>query len=258
MLNKKEQRKFIQKRGANIVGHLAAFSREQDPESLHQLRVEIKKLKGFLALSAHCTGKQKLTKESKQVFKQAGAIRTAQLNLEFIQQYRLKDARFKKEQESIVLGQSREFSASAKKYSKTIRKNITSIADNLKPIHDKCIEGWYKESLRDLKKVFLALNIEELHEGRKTIKNLLHVHGMLHKSLLHSLNLNIEYLEKLQEAVGKWHDVVDSYDMLVKAKSRNKKVLPVFEKEISASLEVVKKMAADFPSLTKLKAPRRK
>jgi CHAD domain-containing protein len=258
MLNRKEQLKFIHKRRDNILHHLTAFGRERDAESLHQLRVEVKKLKGFLALSAHCTGKRKLTGEAKQVFRQAGTIRTAQLNLEFIKQYGLKDARFKREQEAIVIDQSQEFCASVKDSAKVIRKNIKAVAHKIKAMHNKCIEDWYKKSLRNLKTVFVAFDPAELHEGRKVIKNLLHVHSLLNRSLVDSLKLNVEYFEQLQEVVGKWHDVAASYEMLMREKSKNKKVIAIFEKEMGTSLSEVKKLAVDFGTMSRLKAAKKK
>ncbi|MEO6722154.1 MAG: CHAD domain-containing protein [Ferruginibacter sp.] len=256
MLKKKEQEKFLHKRGDNMMRHLREFKKLQDPESLHQLRVEVKKLKGFFALAGHCTAKQKLTAEAKQVFKQAGVIRTAQLNLEFIEQYHLQSRQFKSEQESVVLIQSREFSSAATAYRKSIQKNINGIAKKIKPIHEKCIVAWYKKNIATLKQVFEKFDTSELHEGRKTIKNLLHVYPMLDKSITASLKLNIGYLEQLQEAVGKWHDVEVSYTMLIDAKLRNKKLLETFKKEIAKTLATIKPVAANFSSRIKVRAAR--
>ena len=257
MLKKKEQEKFLRKRGDNMMHHLSEFKRVQDPESLHQLRVEVKKLKGFLALSGYCTAKQKLTPEAKHVFKQAGAIREAHLNLEFIKQNQLRVPQFKNEQESTVLKQSREFSSAAKAYRKTIQKNINDITGKLKPIPDKCIAGWYKKNIATLSDVFETLATSEIHEGRKKIKNLLHVYSMLDKTMAASLKLNIEYLEQLQEAVGKWHDVDVSYTMLTDAKLKNKKVLETFKKEIAKSLAAIKPLAANFSKRIKVRTVKR-
>ena len=252
MLKKKEQEKFIRKRGSNIVRYITDFSRQQDPESLHQLRVEVKKLKGFLALTGHCTHSQKLSNAARQIFKQGGMIRTAHLNLEFIRQYKLRDKGFKQEQDSVIASQTDEFTRHANDYNKTIRKTARDISKGLKPIHDKCIIAWFKKLTRDLEQVFKRPDNAKLHEGRKTIKNLLHVHTMLDKKMINNLQLNVEYLEQLQEAVGKWHDVVVSYEMLSMTKSKNKKIMETFEKEISNTLTAVRKLAASFA--TKIKA----
>lgn len=253
MLKKKEQEKFLRKRGYNMVRYLQHFKSTNDPEDLHQLRVEVKKLKGFLALSTYCTVKQKLSPQAKGVFRQAGMIRTAQLNLEFIKEYQLKSRPFKNNQESIVLVQSQQFSSSVNAYRKIIRKNIDAIAKRLKPLHDKCIILWYNKNIAALTQVFEKLDTGELHVGRKTIKDLLHVYAMLDKNIHSSLKLNIEYLEQLQEAVGKWHDVDDTYTMLTGARLRNKKVLGIFEKEIAKTLAAIKSLAANFSIRIKLK-----
>ena len=257
MLNKKEQQKFLRNRGDNMMRYLKDFELRQDPEDLHQLRVEVKKLKGFLALSGHCTVKQKLTSEAKQVFKQAGMIRTAQLNLEFIKEYHLRSKQFKSEQESIVLVQTQQFSSSAKAYRKFIKKNIDTITKKLKPIHDKCILGWYRNNIAILRQVCERFDRSELHEGRKTIKDLLHVHGMLDKSINSSLKLNIEYLEQLQEAIGKWHDVEASYIMLTQAKLKNKKVLDTFKKGSVKTLAAIKPLTVNFSSKIRSKPSRK-
>ena len=179
-------------------------------------------------------------------------IRTAHLNLEFIRQYKLRDKGFKQEQDSVISSQTGEFAKYANDYNKTIRKTARDISKGLKPIHDKCINAWFKKVTRDLGQVFKRPDNTELHEGRKAIKNLLHVHTMLDKKMINNLKLNVEYLERLQEAVGKWHDVVVSYEMLSMTKSKNKKIMETFEKEISNTLTAVRKLAASFA--TKIKA----
>ena len=77
---------------------------------------------------------------------------------------------------------------------------------------------------------------------------------MLSKKLVTGLKLNVEYLEQLQEAVGKWHDVVVAHEMLSLGKSKNKKVLDIFEKETNNALDVIKKLAAPFTVKIRAKA----
>ena len=45
-----------------------------------------------------------------------------------------------------------------------------------------------------------------MHTNRKLIKILVYNHKLAEKALTGSLQFNIDYLDKLQEAIGKWHD----------------------------------------------------
>ena len=253
MLKKKEQAKFIEKRSSNILLYLQRFGRKQDEEDLHQLRVEVKKLKGFMSLSSGVATGQKLSRDARHVFKQAGIIRTAHLNLHFIQEYRLPGKQFKKEQEHIVRSHGIKFSKNAKAYKKIIKKDVSNIQKKIKPMDDPSITGWYKSSIAEIRNVFRNFDKSGLHEARKTIKNLLHVHGMLDKSLTISLNINIEYLEQLQEVIGKWHDVDAAYELLVSTGTGSKAIKEKFRKEIIKALKSVRMMVNNFPKKLKQK-----
>src|SRR5215218_8905532 len=98
MLKKNEQYEYISTRCDNILTCMIKFCGNSDAEELHKLRVEIKKLKAYAAFASKLTGKnlKKKLAPVTTVFRKAGEIRTANLNLEAIKQYGIRSPGFKK------------------------------------------------------------------------------------------------------------------------------------------------------------------
>jgi CHAD domain-containing protein len=77
--------------------------------------------------------------------------------------------------------------------------------NDLHSIHAGCIRNWYAQQLIRTG-VLLTSSGDRLHKARRQIKELLYVHGLLPAGLARELDLDKEYLDRLQDAIGKWHD----------------------------------------------------
>src|ERR1044071_5540829 len=114
MLKKKRLQKFLFKRCQKICDHLQVFCATNDPEELHQLRVEIKKINALIFLLHTCSPKRiEAYKFIKKIFRQAGRIRSSQVNLQMMAEYGLENASFEEEQKEIIAKEHQEFCAEA-------------------------------------------------------------------------------------------------------------------------------------------------
>src|SRR5579872_4755604 len=100
-MKKKEEVKFLDKEWKEMSSRLKAFLESGDQEELHQFRVQIKKLRAMLYLFEHTSRQHGIAKEFKpvrKIFKHAGQIRDAHINLQLSSRYVLKNESFEASQ----------------------------------------------------------------------------------------------------------------------------------------------------------------
>jgi len=225
------------------------FCLNKDPEELHKMRVEIKKLKAFTTFAKRLT-KEDLAKHIEPViktFKLAGQVRTAQLNLQMIKKYRVKDTAFRKEQQTIFKTASAEFIASAEENNNKIYKSCNKLHHYCHEIGTKKILNFYKKEISSLSSFFKKdFDEAKLHGCRKKIKLLLYAESLLKKSTREKLRLNSTYLDELQNAIGEWHDTVILIDLFASRDLTDKETLKRLAKKREALLWKVRAQAEKF------------
>ncbi len=229
--------------------HITDFVMKEDFEALHKLRVEIKKLRAFAAFAEKYTegNFSKTLKPVIKIFKHAGRIRTTELNLQMIKKYKIGNADFINNEQAVCKENSNKFKDSLKFYINTIPKSFSKIQSKFHDIRNKRIFNFYKKQLDFLKYFFQQeLDEKKLHECRKKIKLLLYIENLLPKKIKQKLKLNKTYLDKLQDAIGKWHDALLAAELL---KTRNltgeEKLKQLFNKK-NKLLQAVKLLAKNF------------
>jgi CHAD domain-containing protein len=219
MLTKRKQKKYLSKKESDWMHQLQVYDQSRNAEALHRLRLDVKKIKAFLQLLKACPAEEekkggkknkgnKAAKDFrpiKNMFRQAGKIRDAGNNLQLLERFHHAPETFKQEQVSLQSIASAEFLARIKEYRKKGKKANRRLLAAIQPIPVGCIRDWYAEQLISTG-VLLTATGRQLHEARKKIKQLLHVLGLLPEQLAKELCLDTDYLDQLQDAIGKWHD----------------------------------------------------
>ncbi len=228
MLKKKRTAKIIGKRFSAIRTRLRAFRKTQEPEELHKLRVEIKKLRAILLLQSDALDSGHLPGEFKPVktlFKDAAGVRTPHVNLQLLDNYKIPGDTFRRSQETALRKQSIKFRDNVDDYLDSLKPVKKKFLRKLKDIDDKYVQNMSATQLDQLSTLFSTRDPEQLHECRKKLKNLLYIHASLGKPLAAKLKFGKLYLTKLQELIGTWHDILDAQLLLKKARSADKKLL---------------------------------
>ena len=188
-----------------MSAHLKSYLKTDEQEGLHQFRVKIKKLNAFLILSDKATPHPALLKQFKpikKIFKQAGVLRDACLNLEFIKLFQPDN---ETAQEILIKNATAEFKSNGHKYLRKIKKVHRPLKKEIKSIKDASINHFYNGQLRQIALMLTRRQFnEQLHDCRKRIKILLYNYKPAKQSL--SIQLNEDYLDQLQQTIGDWHD----------------------------------------------------
>ncbi|GEP95818.1 CHAD domain-containing protein [Chitinophaga cymbidii] len=233
MLKRKRQQKYLIKRWLEIRRQLYVFVGSGDQEALHRLRVEIKKIRAFTKFAESHEEKSAAAQLEKvrKIFRRAGLIREAGIHLQMMKQFNIDHPAFKNEELRIIDQESGKFRLRLTRYDKQIRHAITYLLKALHPIRNRAVKHWLRRQLKATAKIIVAPSTDKLHLARKKIKNVIYVHGMLHKRLVLMLGINTSYLDQLQEAIGKWHDTAIAVKLLISQNAGNKATINKLERE---------------------------
>lgn len=214
-----------------MLAHLLAFCETHEPEELHQFRVQTKRIKALLFFLQNKSAAGQLA-PLQAIFRQAGKIRSAHVHLAFIGQYGIANTAFIEEQERIVKNETRRLCAKLGAHLKTLKNLHKTLAANFQDIENKAVVRLCKKRVKKLNRFFSRpdLPVLQLHPTRMKIKNLLYLHDALPAPLAEKLQLDVARLDKLQDAIGKWHDAVLISELLKKEAYTDKKTLEILDR----------------------------
>lgn len=203
---------YLQKQAELSFQHLHVYQQSADAEAMHHFRVSLKKIHaGVVFLQSRFPRLKKQKKRMKAVFRAGGLIREQQLRLGWLRLHRLK-----------LLAVTAGMEGKLEIYQANFKNDLPAFKTKLEKAFSKlyaAAETIRKEELQQyvsaLKTSVLQLlrknRAEDWHELRKQIKQLLYaVHWLRPEEQLRLLRITeLKYLDKLQEAIGTWHDLVD-------------------------------------------------
>ncbi|WP_158825448.1 CHAD domain-containing protein [Mucilaginibacter lacusdianchii] len=228
-MKKKEEKKQINKKWKGLKAHVKCFLKSADQEELHQFRVQVKKLKALIQMLQCGNKNHKLMKDFKpvkQIFREAGDIRNAYVNLQLSEQYHLKSADFEQHQQQIMQNGTEEFKAKGFKHIKKIKRSHTQINRDVHRLDNKAIRQFYVNNLDAIEAFFENIVFDEsLHDCRKKIKLLMYNQKIAGKALPKKLQLNHTYLNQLQDSIGRWHDNILAIELFKTEQAQNKAIL---------------------------------
>jgi CHAD domain-containing protein len=206
----KQEAKYIDQEWELMSTRLKAFLATGDQEELHKFRVQTKKLRAMLMLFESTSKEHGLLKQFKpvrKIFKHAGNIRNAHVNLELSEKYQLKNERFEIGQQQIIENETALFRNKSAEYLKEMNAANKRLKKLLQKVADDQIAAYYQTQVEHIAANLTTASFdEEMHTVRKLIKILVYNQKIAAETLKGSLQFNIAYLNKLQDAIGKWHD----------------------------------------------------
>lgn len=211
-MKKKEEQKQIEKHYQDLKGHIKGFLKSASQEDLHQFRVEFKKLRALLTLLQSGDKHPKLLKQAqpiKKIFKKAGIIRGAYVNLQLSHQYGFRKPDFEDKQQQIIMSGANRLYCKGAKQLKELKRTHKKLVGNLHQLSAKNIQTFYQDLLNQAAEFMQAPVFDErLHDCRKKIKLLMYNQKIAGSALTDNQQLNKDYLDKLQDTIGQWHDTV--------------------------------------------------
>ncbi|MDQ3021977.1 MAG: CHAD domain-containing protein [Bacteroidota bacterium] len=188
-----------------MLDKLEEYESIPEQETLHNIRVELKKIKTIFHLINFCSKNFNASKEYKplnKIFREAGKIRKVYLTEKLFLEHRIK---FVKEATNINIENKLiyEFRQNISRYKNNIGKNYKSLEKNFYKVDINC----YRKYL-DIKKhkaditIYADTDESELHEARKIIKEIIYLSNISPSA---KKNINPLY-DEIQNVIGRWHD----------------------------------------------------
>lgn len=240
-MRSKIERYYLQ-REKNLLRHLREFETSISETTLHDFRVELKKLRALLRFLQEVYGKQEVKRIRKAVdavFQEAGTLREQQLFLLWLHTNRLGKL------EKTYAGEHRvpEISGALQQVLKSIRKKLSALLDQ----HRKLV-ATTAQAVPEVYSTKLKYRIEkqllqkpasaEWHELRKLLKQWLYSVSWIEKQRSTSLSELYRFSDQLQQAIGNWHDAIHIHITLLTMKGHLPKD-PKVQKDHAAALQKV-------------------
>jgi len=249
-MKKKKEAKYLDKEWEEMNIHLKAFLETGNQEHLHKFRVQIKKLRAMLFLFENTSkedGLMKCFKPVRKIFKHAGQIRDAHTNLQLSERYQLKNEQFEEGQQKIIEEGTLEFQNNGPQFFKNIKTAHKHLKKNLQKVDDRLVADYYKQQLNNIATNLTVSGFtEDMHTNRKLIKILVYNHKLAEKALNGSPPFNTAYLDKLQEAIGKWHDNLLAEELFSTPELNDKPIVARIKKVNSGIKRRIASLADDF------------
>jgi CHAD domain-containing protein len=248
-MQKKQLISYFNQQCDIISDNLKKICKNGNQKALHDLRVAIKKIKAMAWLMDKCHKQDVLKNEVKiisMLFNEAGVIRNAQLYMAHMPENKTVHKRLASRQQQVIETCTAAFAANRKLY----ETHIHTLRDRLK-VHAKSIS--FSEAKQIVQKrrkkimLFLQTDIgkepELLHTCRKQIKSVCFIHQVFLKFEQKNMLKHSSVWNKLQEAIGHWHDVKFIQQSLLLSKA-SKAALKEIASNANQKLSIVHQTSA--------------
>lgn len=197
---------YYNQRVKQVFNHLMEFDLNSSENSLHDFRVEIKKMRAILKFLKSVYPKQKLKKSTRQldnIFQQAGEIREYQLLLQWFHKNEL-DIFVKhifplKALEDLI----NNFHQEVNQFKHDLKELTENINEFIKATNEILAEHYVRELFVQMEQLIRTNDSSnEWHELRKIIKQWMYAINWIEGGK----ETDIAFYQKLQEAIGYWHD----------------------------------------------------
>ncbi|MDB5112584.1 MAG: hypothetical protein JWR67_3698 [Mucilaginibacter sp.] len=247
-MKKKEERKYFDREWKEMQASLKAWFKKEKQEDLHHFRVQVKKLRAFLILSESNEQHPKMTKNFKpvrRIFKQAGEIRNAHMNIELGKAQQVENDEFMNNQHLMQVKATRKFRSKKIRFLEKLKSAHQKLKQELKPINDVHISFFYENHLNQIAAMLAKLQFDdELHNCRKQVKILIYNHKLVRTAL--DTGFNGDYLEQVQTAIGDWHDHVLAINLFSSDEAKDKTVVSNLQKQDSELQKHITDLTKDF------------
>lgn len=233
-----------------MIFHFKAFTKTGDQEELHQFRVQVKKLRALLIMLDSIFPKGKLARDFKpvrRIFKHLGDIRNAYINLQLGVRYKLSNQEFIDRQVYAIENGTFKVKKQSKAYLRDMKYAFKQLEDELPAPSDDQINEFYKTQLEQVAIGLTMLQFNDgLHDYRKQIKTLFYNRKLVQNALNGKLELDINYLDKLQDSIGNWHDNILAIELFSSPEVDDKPVVTKLKRQNTRLKKSISLLANDF------------
>lgn len=189
-----------------VFNQLLEFDLNSSENSMHDFRIEIKKMRAILKFLKSVYPKQKLKKSARQlnnIFQQAGEIREYQLIQQWFQKNELEIFIVHFFPSKLLDELINNFHLQAHQFKHDLKELTENISDYIKATNEILAEHYVRELYAQIDQLIrINCSVNEWHELRKIIKQWMYAINWIEGGQ----EIDIAFYQKLQEAIGYWHD----------------------------------------------------
>lgn len=190
----------------SLEQNLSSYLVEQKPEYLHQLRLDIKKIRAVFTFASKIYKEKFKATSLKPLFQKAGKIREIHINIELLKEDPDSPENLiptLKEKENILV---QDFIENASAFHLLVKDFHTQVSLPKKLPGKMKIKKYFKKEQEKANKILRQTDSEGLHEYRIRIKKILYAFKALPEELQQKIELDKELIKKHQKELGQWHD----------------------------------------------------
>jgi CHAD domain-containing protein len=239
-----ELMKYANMRFQLLARCLRRYKKSPDTGTLHQIRLEIKKIKAILKLTDACVKRFNARKNYipfRTIFQQAGKIREPELMYVLLMRYEIGGIPDSLIPQSILEASlSKQFQEEIPSFIRDIEEEERKIGKDVNKIRGREIERYIKSKKKEFRLLLQSKwNRGTLHKSRKVAKEIIYLSAVTKKT---KTDLDPFY-DKIQDAIGKWHDKQMLMPIL---KANGSRELGRLRMELRGDVKKIKSMAFDF------------
>ncbi|MCS5489851.1 CHAD domain-containing protein [Algoriphagus limi] len=212
---------YVSKLLESIEKQLSSYLKEKDPECLHKLRVEIKKIKAINSFARKIYERDFNSELLKPLFKKAGEIRETELTIQLLKSLSPSPNNLISKAESQKSELVLQFLSSGSEYFQAISEYRNELRFPEKLGDKKVIKEFFDKAKDNAQKILLGYDREGMHTYRRKIKNLVYIYDVLPKKLQEEIDLDKKLILKQQHQLGEWHDLYVAVQILSSLKISN-------------------------------------
>jgi|GEM_PF-3081871 len=238
-------------RWKSVRRHLKNFNKNADEETIHKLRVEIKKLNALYEFVGYCDrgfDDKKILGPLRHIFKLLGRLRDHSNALSLCLEFKI-DIRILDPEERKLKSIHKKIRGHADKHKSTFRKIEKNAAKHLHHIDaDKWKKYLHNKHLKITNSLAGTPTAEQLHETRSAIKKLIYNAGLYGVEIIKKTELT--RLDQIEKLINQWHDVCVFCSMLdeVNYKMSSPKIYAAIKKKEQLMMKEI--MQGDYVSIT--------
>lgn len=197
---------YVVKRIKSVARLLKVYDDDNNSKHLHQIRVNIKKIKAVLSYVGYVVDKKYKINKIKKLFHKAGEIREIQLNIKLLEG-------LKNPPDTIILKLrikekflNEIFTSNISNYLKNIKKIRNEISLPTMTAKKRSIKKYIKKEIKKAERKITGNDRTNMHKLRKRLKKIMYIYKALSEKVNKIFILDSEYINQLQEKAGEWHD----------------------------------------------------
>ena len=197
---------YFEKEWQAMTTAFDSFLKTQNQDDLHDYRVQVKKIYALLLLLGSNHPHLKLLKHFKpvrHVFKAAGIIRNAHINLQLSKKYNIDNETFINTQLLVIENAGFDFILSGSHYKQVMQKAHKKLSSELPALTDAHVNLFFEARINDIVALLNPLRFNKrLHEARTIMKQLMYNYKLAQPAI----GFNRNYVNDIQALIGDWHD----------------------------------------------------